>query len=463
MPTLYRVPVLGGNSTKVLDRVFGAIGFSPDGANFAFVRDTQDGTSLMVAQTDGGTEPRTISSVKQPSFFSRSGPAWSPDGKRIACGFLDAADGGSSSVAEIPVSGGEPHPIGTQKWGDVGRLIWLADGTALIMTARPESASVGTQIWLVPYDGGNARRITNDLNAYGDVSLGLTADLSTIATIQIITSSTISITAPNEPETQAQEIVKTNPPDFLSWTPDGRVVYAMRTGENWDIWIANADGSGSKQLTADAFIDRLPSVCGDGRYVVFQSNRSRSRNIWRMNLDGTNLKQLTFGNDVDAYPVCSPDGNSVVFMSTRSRIWTVSRVGIDGGTPVQVAKRSCELASISPDGKLIACVYPDESSNQPKVALIPFEGGEPVKTIELPHTASPIALAWLPDGKSIAYLDNASGILNIWSTPLDGGPPKQLTKFKSEFMNSFAISREGKIAAYRFIASRDIVLIKDFR
>jgi len=216
-------------------------------------------------------------------------------------------------------------------------------------------------------------------------------------------------------------------------------------------------------LTADTFIDRLPSVCGDGRYIVFQSNRSRSRNIWRMNLDGTNLKQLTFGNDVDAYPVCSPDGKSVVFMSTRSSIRTASRVGIDGGTPVQVAKRSCELASISPDGKLIACLYPDESSNQPKVALIPFEGGEPVKTIELPLTASPIALAWLPDGKSIAYLDNASGILNIWSTPLDVGPPKQLTKFKSEFMNSFAISREGKIAAYRFTASRDIVLIKDFR
>ncbi|HJP93951.1 MAG TPA: protein kinase [Pyrinomonadaceae bacterium] len=463
VPTLYRVPVLGGNPTKVLDRVFGAIGFSRDGAQFAFVRDTQDVTSLMVAQTDGSTEPRTIASVKQPSFFSKYGPAWSPDGKRIACGFLDSADGGYSSVVEVPVTGGDPQPIGTQKWSDVGRLIWLADGTALIMTARPESSSIGTQIWLVPYNGGSARQITNDLNAYGDVSLGLTADLSTIATIQQITNSTISITGPNQPETQAQEIVKTNLPDLLSWTPDGRVVYAMRTGENWDIWIANADGSGSKQLTADTFIDRLPSVCGDGRYIVFQSNRSRSQNIWRMNLDGTNVKQLTFGNDVDAYPVCSPDGNSVVFMSTRSRIWTVSKVGIDGGTPVQVAKRSCELASISPDGKLIACVYPDESSNQPKVALIPFEGGEPVKTIELPLTALPIALAWLPNGKSIAYLDNASGILNIWSRPLDGGPPKQLTNFKSEFMNSFAISREGKIAAYRFTASRDIVLIKDFR
>ena len=38
--------------------------------------------------------------------------------------------------------------------------------------------------------------------------------------------------------------------------------------------MANRDGSESKQLTADAFIDQQPSVSGDGRYIVFQSNRS---------------------------------------------------------------------------------------------------------------------------------------------------------------------------------------------
>ena len=68
----------------------------------------------------------------------------------------------------------------------------------------------------------------------------------------------------------------------------------------------------------------------------------------------------------------------------------------------------------------------------------------------------------MPDGHSIAYLDNASGIVNVWSKPLDGGAPKQLTNFKSEFVTSFAISRDGKIAAYRVSATRDIVLIKDF-
>ena len=59
--------------------------------------------------------------------------------------------------------------------------------------------------------------------------------------------------------------------------------------------MVNGDGSESKQLTADAFIDQQPSVSPDGRYVVFQSNRSGNRNIWRIDADGSDPKQLTDG------------------------------------------------------------------------------------------------------------------------------------------------------------------------
>jgi Tol biopolymer transport system component len=302
------------------------------------------------------------------------------------------------------------------------------------------------------------------LNGYGDVSLGLTADSGTIATIQQVNTSSIWVTAPNEDENHAQRILKTTLPDTVAWTPDGKLVYASRTGENWDIWIANRDGSESKQLTADAFIDQQPSVSVDGRYVVFQSNRSGSRNIWRMDVDGSNLKQLTEGSYLDAYPVCSTDSHSVIFMSVRSGTWTIWKVGIDGGAPVQLTDQPSEYPTISPDGKLIAYFYIDEKANsQPRLAIIPIEGGHPVKTVDLSRTVQPIAFAWMPDGRSIAYLDTGSGILNIWTQPLDGSAPKQLTNFKSEFVSSFAVSHDGKIAAYRFSATRDIVLIKDFK
>ena len=464
VPTLYRVPVLGGTPSKVLDRVFGAIAFSPDGKQFAFVRADQEDTALMLANTDGSGEPRSIAVLKQPNGFSVSGPSWSPDGKRIACGMFHASGAGYSTVVEVPVGGGEPSPIGSEKWASVGRLLWLTDGSGLVMTAVPEFSSIGTQVWFLPYSGGPARRITNDLNGYGEVSLGLTADSGTIATIQQVNTSSIWITTPNEDESRARQVLKTNLPERVAWSPDGKIVYASRTGETWDLWKANQDGSDSKQLTADVFIDHQPTASPDGRYVVFQSNRSGAWNIWRIDADGNNAKQLTQGNSLDDYPNVSPDGQFVVFMSLRSGTWTIWKVGIDGGAPVQLTNRSSEFPSISPDSKSIAYFYTDEqSNNQPKLAVIPFEGGAPVKTIDLPRSVPPIAFAWMPDGKSIAYLDNSSGILNVWSQPLDGGTPKQLTNYKSEYVTSFAISRDGKIATYRWSATRDIVLIRDFK
>lgn len=461
VPTLYRIPVLGGTPTKVLDRVSGAIAFSQNGEQFAFVRQSQEESTLMVAGINSNAEPRTLAVRKKPDSFSTSGPSWSPDDKRIACGMIS---GNQATVVEVPVEGGDAKPIGTEKWASVGRVIWLNDGSGLIMTAQPESSSIGTQVWFLPYPRGRARRITNDLNGYGEVSLGLTSDSGTIGTIQQVNFSSIWVTTPNEDESRARQILKTNLPETVAWTPDGKLVYASRTGENWDIWISNNDGSEAKQLTSDAFIDQQPSVSPDGRYVVFQSNRSGGRHIWRIDADGGNPKQLTNGSYIDASPVCSADGRWVIFMSERAGKSTIWKIGIDGGAPSQLTDQASQYPSISPDGKLISYYYADEqANNQPKLALIPFDGGPAVKTIDLPRTVQPFAFAWLPDGRSIAYLDNSSGILNVWSQSIDGGAPKQLTNFKSEFVTSFAVSREGRIAVYRYFATRDIVLIKSFR
>lgn len=466
VPTLYRIGVLGGTPTKVLDRVFSPIAFSPNGEQFAFVRRDRDEMSLMLASTDGSGQPSTISARKQPDGFSTSGPSWSADGKRIACGMFN---GTRSSVVEVSVEGGDLKPIGSEHWANVGRVVWMRDGSGLVMTARPESSSIGTQIWFLPYPRGEARRITNDLNGYGEVSLGVTSDSGTIATIQQVNSSSVWITEPNSGVTNVDGdhvllVLKTSLPETVAWTPDGKIIYASRTGENWDLWLMNRDGSESKQLTADAFIDQQPSVSSDGRYVVYQSNRSGSRNIWRIDADGSNPKQLTDGSHDDASPICSPDSRFVIFMSARSGTSAIWKVGIDGGAPVQLTNHPSQIPLISPDGKLVSYFYTDEqANNQPRLALIPSEGGQPVKTIDLPRTVQPIAFAWMPDGNSIAYLDNAAGILNVWGKPIDGGAPRQLTNFKSEFVNSFAISRDGRIATYRFSATRDIVLIKNFR
>ena len=79
-------------SAAILDDIDSPISFSPDGSQIAFVRDSIRGTEsskLMVAAADGSGQ-HTLSTLTRPQHsFSLNGPAWSPDGARIAVGAIE--------------------------------------------------------------------------------------------------------------------------------------------------------------------------------------------------------------------------------------------------------------------------------------------------------------------------------------------------------------------------------------
>jgi hypothetical protein len=64
-----------------------------------------------------------------------------------------------------------------------------------------------------------------------------------------------------------------------------------------------------------------------------------------------------------------------------------------------------------------------------------FAGGAPLKTFEVTSDSRPNS-RWTPNGRAIIYnLTNGgplSGVTNLWTQSLDGGPPKQLTNFTSD-------------------------------
>lgn len=56
---------------------------------------------------------------------------------------------------------------------------------------------------------------------------------------------------------------------------------------------------------------------------------------------------------------------------------------IDGGDAKQLTDFTAARAVVSPDGKQLACVHLDEEGKSPQwvVAIIPFEGGKPIKSL----------------------------------------------------------------------------------
>src|SRR5207249_534142 len=89
------------------------------------------------------------------------------------------------------------------------------------------------------------------------------------------------------------------------------------------------------------------------------------------------------------------------------------------------ALASDKQPTVSPDSKPVAYFYRDENSPW-RIAVSPFEGGEPLKTFDLPTTFDP-PLHWTTDGRAVAYVDTRGGVSNLVAQPLDGGAVKQLT------------------------------------
>ena len=463
---LFQIPSLGGVSKKLMEQVDSAVTFSPDGKRLAFVRDNlkKEDTEIVLANADG-REEQTLAVRKAPDRFASDVAtriAWSQDGKTIACAAVSAdADGYYQSVVAISVQDGSQKLLTSQRWSHIGQVAWRSDGSGLVMVAiDDDSIRSSPQLWYLSYPGGEARKITNDLNRFSDVSL--TANAGALVTVQTNRVSNIWV-APKGDEGRAREITSGtfDGSAGLAWTADGRIVYTSEASGKQDIWIMNVDGTNRKRLTHDGQNGR-PTVSHDGRYILFHSLRAGRTNIWRMDADGGNQQQLTDGKS-NAHGVFSADGRWVVYISRDHGNGTVWKMPIDGGPSVQLSGPTANLPSVSPDGKQIVCFYWDEQANPTRGAMIiPFDRGAPTKRFGLSSGGMVygFVLHWALDGSAILFMDTR----NIWSQPLDGGEPVQLTDFQGDQIFNFDYSPDGKwLAAARGSVTSDVVLISDVR
>ena len=75
-----------------------------------------------------------------------------------------------------------------------------------------------------------------------------------------------------------------------------------------------------------------------------------------------------------------------------------------------------------------------------------------------------LPIRWTASGNALTYVRTKSGVSNLWSQPIDGGPAKQITNFSSGLIWRHAWSRDGKyLALARGNFSIDAVLLTDQR
>lgn len=90
--------------------------------------------------------------------------------------------------------------------------------------------------------------------------------------------------------------------------------------------------------------------------------------------------------------------------------------------------------------------------------MISERGGPAQKQFKVPGFVG--ALRWSPEGTALQYLFTRNDATNLWEQPLQGGEPKQITRFNTRRIFDFTWTRDRKhLLLARGQSTRDVVLI----
>ena len=308
-PTIRPTRTLTPTSTRTPDRTLPAI------TNRLLIgRDR----GLYLYSPDGTSEEKVVEGL------DIAAATWSPDSKWIA--FLGSANSGRSpKIMIMNADGSDPHSIpGTSDYDYYPT--WSPDSKriAFVRVLPPgsyNSSNSQHHLYIIDIDGSNLRRLTESW-----------FQPTPTASFTPTTGPRTPTRDPNE-EHRGNRIMDLDIAHIAApdWSPDGKhIIFSAQKIQliknqvhhrgTEQLYIINEDGSGLRQLTNDAFHNKLPVWSPDGKRLVFTSNRE-SRNfqydLYVMNADGSNVRRIstlaTAQSSLEfVFPSWSPDRQHIV-------------------------------------------------------------------------------------------------------------------------------------------------------
>jgi eukaryotic-like serine/threonine-protein kinase len=447
--SLYKVPVLGGTPTKVLDDIDSPVTFSPNQQQLAFTRGSiERGThDLMVANVDG-SGVRSLAQSPSPDRFQAEGASWSPDGRTI---LVPANSPMGGVIYAVDATSGAATKVG-QPWGFLRDVQWLPGGAAFLATGVDFSGMATPQIWQVAYPSGERSRVTNDLNAY--VGASVSADGRSLATVQNATVAGVYVV--DKPGAEPRRVTGgaglADGTSGLAFTPDDRIVYSSSASGLPQLWIVDSDGRNGRQLTSLKGPAQFPSVAPDGKWIYFTSFAKEGICLFRIAPDGSGLQQLTTDGD-SRNPVVSRDGKTLYFTATKSGKPRPMRVPAEGGTPVPLREVYFRVQDISPDGTRLMGVSWNETERRVVLAQYSLKDD----SLQL-LPGFPVNTLFTPDG-GLAGTQRIQGKNVIGRWPPGGGTFKAAAAPMLGNLYGGAVSSTGHFAISRGESTNDVVLI----
>jgi serine/threonine protein kinase len=463
---LFSVGVSSRIPKLVLEDIEGAVTFSPDGKQFAFMRRSDQKRtsveSIIVAQAADTGDQRAI--VQKSNTEIGESLAWSPSGDRIAAVFYSAGLHNSLQPTMFLFSpeGAVRERFSEPSLRKLNSPVWLNRGSLLALAGLPQGATdPQSRLYELSVPSAQFHGISSSAGIFrGSLSANSSGD--TLAAVRTVRAASLWVADRRHLATPAQYPTGVTNIESLAWSHDNAIVFPSSRNGSVNLWRAIASSYAPLAL-AENCVEQQPVSVPHSSLIVYSSNCAAGGaafNLWQLDTKTGQRLQLTSGSNFDQHPDVTPDGRWIVYTSWPSNVPSLWKIPVGGGTPVPIFHPQAWNPAVSPDGTRLACQVRENYDGRWRVAVLSLSDGSLQNEFPQMPTESPVR--WSPDGRALDYVDTRDGHSNLWRQPLNSGRPRQLTRFLSaEHVQDFAWSRNGdKLAYIQGRAESDVILFR---
>ena len=174
-----------------------------------------------------------------------------------------------------------------------------------------------------------------------------------------------------------------------------------------ELFVMDYDGYDPQQVTADGYLNLMPTWSPDRKSLIYTAYRDRKQQIMRRELATGREEVLVSPASLNITATFAPDGKSITYAAAQEGNSDIYQIELDSRSPKQLTSHhSAELSpSWSPDGRHLA--FTSDRGGRPQIYIMDADGSNVRRlTYDGDYNAAP---AWSPKGDWIVYVCRIPG------------------------------------------------------